>query len=55
LHPIPSDEPLCRQPAADAGRVPECARFPVSSAKTQQALQFIDTTAEIFQSIHLQL
>jgi hypothetical protein len=33
----------------------QCARFPVSSAKTQQALQFIDTTTGILQSIHLQL
>jgi hypothetical protein len=33
----------------------QCTRFPVSAAKTQQALQFIDTTTGILQSIHLQL
>jgi hypothetical protein len=33
----------------------QCMRFPVSAAKTQQALQFIDNTTGILQSIHLQL
>ena len=33
----------------------QCTRFPVSSAKTQQALQFIDTTTGILQSIHPRL
>jgi hypothetical protein len=33
----------------------QCTRFPVSSAKTQEALQFIDTTTGILQSIHPRL
>ncbi|WP_300163370.1 hypothetical protein [Bradyrhizobium sp.] len=33
----------------------QCTRFPVSSAKTQQALRFIDTTTGILQSIHPRL
>lgn len=30
-----------------------CARFPVASGKTQQALQFIDTTTNVLSSIHV--
>jgi hypothetical protein len=33
----------------------QCTRFPLSSAKTQEALQFIDTTTGILQSIHPRL
>ncbi|MBU6462942.1 MAG: hypothetical protein KGK01_07055 [Bradyrhizobium sp.] len=33
----------------------QCTHFPVSSAKTHEALQFIDTTTGILQSIHPQL
>jgi len=33
----------------------QCARFPLSFGKTQQALQFIDTTTNILNSIELRL
>ena len=33
----------------------QCARFPLSAGKTRQALQFIDTTANILSSIDVRL
>jgi hypothetical protein len=35
LHPIPSDEPLCRQPAADSGRLSRLFRSAAFSASSR--------------------